>query len=188
MSPSLLPVTPLDLLRVSRHRIPAHGLTPNTSIQNRPLLIYHGAFAPFPGAAGPGASAVESHMSAVGAALPQWRYTMYSRSHFHSTTHEVLCVVAGRARLCFGGEANPGRVQPVVEKGDVMVVPAGVAHRLLEDLNGGFTMVGCYPPGCQWDMCYGHAGEEEKVQGIKGLKWFEKDPVYADEGPALAEE
>jgi uncharacterized protein YjlB len=109
---------------------------------------------------------------------------MYSTSHFHSTSHEVLAVFSGSAKLCFGGEENPQRVESVVEKGDVMVVPAGVAHRLLED-KGGFQMVGSYPKGCHWDMCYGRKGEEEKVEAIKKLKWFERDPIYGDEGPVL---
>lgn len=110
---------------------------------------------------------------------------MYSQSHFHSTAHEVLCVFAGRARLCFGGEDNPKRVELVVEKGDVMVVPGGVAHRLLEDLEGGFNMVGSYPVGKTWDMCYGKEGKGDKVKAIADLSWFERDPVYGDEGPSL---
>ena len=36
-------------------------------------------------------------------------------------------------------------------------------------------------------MCYGKAGEEEKVEGINNLRWFEKDPLYGDEGPVLEE-
>lgn len=110
---------------------------------------------------------------------------MYPFTHFHSTTHEVLCISAGRAKLCFGGEDNPGRVESVVQQGDVVVMPAGVGHRLLEDLDGGFEMVGCYPPGKEWDMCYGKQGEEGKVEGIKGLGWFEEDPIYGKVGPVL---
>ncbi|KAK5175523.1 uncharacterized protein LTR77_000662 [Saxophila tyrrhenica] len=101
------------------------------------------------------------------------------------TSHEVLGISSGRARLCFGHEDNPKRVEEVLEQGDVIVIPAGVAHRLLEDLEGGFEMVGCYPRGCSWDMCYGREGEEAKVKGIGGLGWFERDPVYGDEGPVL---
>ncbi|GKT44707.1 uncharacterized protein ColSpa_04888 [Colletotrichum spaethianum] len=178
---SRVTLTPLSSLRVSRHLIPAHGLLPNTGIQNKPLLIYHAAF-PLAGA-----SAIEAHLNSVGVVEPQWRYTMYSTSHFHSTTHEVLCISSGRARLCFGGEDNEGRVEPLVEKGDVVVVPAGVAHRLLEDYDGGFEMVGSYPRGCHWDMCYGKKGEEAKVEGIGGVAWFAKDPVYGDHGPAVKE-
>lgn len=110
---------------------------------------------------------------------------MYSQSHFHSTSHEVLCVAAGKAKLCFGGEANPNRVELVVQKGDVMVVPAGVSHRLLEDIEGDFSMVGSYPTGKDWDMCYGREGEETQVENIGRLGWFERDPIYGDEGPTL---
>lgn len=172
-------ITPLSKLRVSSHVIPAHGLIPNTSIQGKPFLIYHSAFIP---PASP--SKIESHLEATGVVVPQWRYTMYSTSHFHSTSHEVLCVSSGSAKLCIGGEDNPDRVEPVVERGDVMIMPAGVSHRLLED-KGGFQMVGSYPRGCNWDMCYGKGGEESKVEGIKNVEWFRRDPIYGDEGPVL---
>lgn len=110
---------------------------------------------------------------------------MYRTSHFHSTAHEVLCVVSGRAKICFGGEDNPGRVEHLAAEGDVMVVPAGVAHRLSEDITGDFSMVGSYPPGQHWDMCYGREGEEAQVKGIESLAWFDRDPIYGDDGPVL---
>ena len=108
---------------------------------------------------------------------------MYSQSHFHSTSHEVLCVAAGTAKLCFGGEDNADRIEPTVRQGDVVIVPAGVAHALLEDVDGNFTMVGSYPTGMDWDMCYGRDGEQAKVKAIDGLKWFERDPIYGRRGP-----
>jgi uncharacterized protein YjlB len=86
----------------------------------------------------------------------------------------------------FGGEDNPSRVEASVSKGDVIIVPAGVGHRLMDDCNSGFEMVGSYPKGKSWDMCYGNADEEEKVEGITSLGWFEKDPLYGHEGPTLA--
>ena len=171
-------LTPLKALKVSKHQIPAWKGLPNTSIQNKPMMIYHSAF---PNAS---ASQIESHLSSVGVVTPQWRYTMYSDTHFHSNTHEVLSIASGSAKCCFGGEQNPDRVEPELEKGDVVILPAGVAHRLLED-HGGFQMVGSYPVGKSWDMCYGRSGEEEKVKGISKVTWFTKDPVYGDEGPAL---
>jgi len=109
---------------------------------------------------------------------------MYSDTHFHSNTHEVLAIASGSAKCCFGGEQNEGRVEPVLNRGDVVVVPAGVGHRLLEDY-GSFQMVGSYPTGKNWDMCYGRAGEEKKVKTISKLGWFERDPVYGDDGPSL---
>jgi uncharacterized protein YjlB len=58
-------------------------------------------------------------------------------------------------------------------------------YRLLEDLDGGFEMVGSYPKGRNWDMCYGNKEEEQKVKGIIALGWFTKDPIYEDNGPVL---
>jgi hypothetical protein len=67
-------LTPLKELKVARHQIPAHGLTPNTSIQNKPLLLYRSAFK-----ANTSASQIEDHLSEVGVVDPAWRYTV-SRS------------------------------------------------------------------------------------------------------------
>jgi len=132
---------------------------------------------------------------------------MYNVTHFHASTHEVLCVFSGQARLCtldfflnfgkgplqnwfglillgFGGESNPSKVETEVQKGDVIIIPAGVAHRLLDDFSSNFQMVGSYPKGKHPDMCCGKEGEE-KVKAISGLGWFERDPLYGDEGPVL---
>jgi uncharacterized protein YjlB len=175
-------LTPLSSLKVSAHQIPAHKLTPNTSIQKKPLLIYHSAFP-----SSTTATEIESHLKKTGVVVPHWRYTMYSTTHFHSITHEVLVVSQGKAKLCFGGEENDGRVEQEVGKGDVVIVPAGVGHRLVDDLSetSGFEMVGSYPEGKEWDMCYGKAGEEKKIEGIKKVEWFKRDPVYGEEGPVL---
>ncbi|KAB5566713.1 RmlC-like cupin domain-containing protein [Coniochaeta sp. 2T2.1] len=185
-------LTPLPSLRVSKHHIPPYLLLPNSSGTNKPLLIYHSAFHPLSSVS---PEAVEAHLRSVGVVVPQWLYTMYNTTHFHSTTHEVLVVVSGKAKLCFGGEDNPERVEVTVGGGDVVVIPAGVGHRLLEDLSSSregeegeeeeFEMVGSYPKGKQWDMCYGREGEEEKVKGIAGVEWFGGDPVYGDRGPVL---
>ena len=122
----------------------------------------------------------------MGIAEPQWRFTMYSKSHFHSTVHELLVVVRGKADLCFGGEENPGRIETTVASGDVMIVPAGVAHRLMRDVSeseGEFEMVGAYEVGKSWDMSYGVEGEERKIEGIKNVGWWKVDPIYGKEGP-----
>lgn len=110
---------------------------------------------------------------------------MYTTSHYHSTTHEILCIIRGRANLLFGGEQNPGRVEQEVTTGDVIVVPAGVAHRLLQDVEGAFEMLGSYPKGCSWDMCYGGEGEEGKAAAVGDVKWLERDPMYGEDGPVL---
>lgn len=136
---------PLASPRVSRHQIPSSRHGPNTSIQHRPLLIYHAAFAIPPAssfsAAAAAAASIESNLRSVGLVQSQSRYTMYDVSHFHSTTHEVLC--------------------------------------------GRFQLVGSYPPGEQWDMCYGLSGEEGRLSAIATLAWFQEDPIYGMYGPAL---
>ncbi|KAF1935046.1 hypothetical protein EJ02DRAFT_460715 [Clathrospora elynae] len=174
-----LTLTPLTSLCLSTHPIPSHSLLPNTTTHKHPLLIYHSAF---PASTSP--SALEAHLATNGL-TPQWRYTMYSQTHYHSTTHEVLCVFNGRARLLFGGEQNPGRVETEVSAGDAIVIPSGVGHRLVEDVDGGFEMVGAYPKGCSWDMCYGKQGEESKTDAVAKVAWLPKDPLYGDDGPVL---
>ncbi|KAJ5301379.1 hypothetical protein PENANT_c023G09038 [Penicillium antarcticum] len=174
-------ITPQSDIHVTLRQIPEWRHIPNTSIQSKPLMIYHGAF-------NARSAELERHLEEVAEVIPQWVYTMYSQTHFHSTTHEVLGVVSGSARLCFGGEENPERFEPSVQRGDLIIVPAGVGHRLLEDLRGNqedFQMVGAYPPGKQWDMCYGKPNEKEKVQSINNVAWFQRDPLYGVDGPAL---
>lgn len=110
---------------------------------------------------------------------------MFKQSHFHSTTHEVLVIANGEAKLCFGHEDNHDRVLETAKKGDAIIIPAGVSHRLIEDLSGDFLMVGSYPKGKNWDMCYGHQDEAEKIHSIAALPWFQRDPIYGDKGPVL---
>ncbi|EYE92394.1 cupin domain-containing protein [Aspergillus ruber CBS 135680] len=167
-------------IQVTSRQIPKWERIPNTSIQSKPLLIYHGAFNASP-------SELKIRFNSIGVVEPQWVYGMFPQSHFHSTTHEVLGVVSGTARLCFGGEGNPDRFEPTVKKGDLMIVPAGVSHRLLDELGSGesFKMVGAYPKDKDWDMCYGKQGEEEKVKDIERVVWFHKDPLFGVDGPAL---
>ncbi|KAI1741059.1 RmlC-like cupin domain-containing protein [Xylaria scruposa] len=172
-------ITSFENLKVVKHQIPAYNLIPNTSIQRKPLLIYKSLF---PSAT---VSKVESLLSDTGVVTPQWRATMYTMSHFHSTSHEVLSVTNGKATICFGHEDNPEKVTCNIEKGDLVIIPAGVAHRLQAVLEGDFEMVGSYPKGYNWDMCYGIQDEEGKIEKIKELPWFKRDPVYGDKGPTL---
>lgn len=72
-----------------------------------------------------------------------------------------------------------------VKAGDAFVVLVGKAHRLLEDLDGSFNMVGSYPKRQFWDICYGKEGEEGQNKDTTEVDWFERDPVHDDEGPAL---
>jgi len=72
---------------------------------------------------------------------------MYRESHYHSTTHESLAVFRGNARLRFGVSNDDNASDAIfltVKVGDVIVIPAGVAHCALDE-SGGFCMVGSYP-------------------------------------------
>ena len=72
---------------------------------------------------------------------------MYRESHYHSTTHECLGVFRGHAKLRFGvsNDDNPDDAVVLdVKSGDVIVIPAGVAHCALNE-SGEFSMVGAYP-------------------------------------------
>jgi uncharacterized protein YjlB len=150
------------------------------------------------------ATAVESHLSQIDTVRPAWRYTMYRQHHYHSNTNEVLCVVSHRgAELCFGGSnesnesGNEGKVVVKVGRGDVIVVPAGVGHALLRELDdvedgdedeGKFEMVGSYPVGAEgWDMCMGKGIEKDGREwgNVRKVGWFTRDPIYGDEGPVL---
>lgn len=84
------------------------------------------------------------------------------------------------SRPGFGHESNPSKIEPTVHKGDVMLVPAGVGHKLVDDFDTGFEMVGSYPVGTTWDMCFGRADEAGRVKEIENVAWFEKDPLYGE--------
>lgn len=175
--------TPVSNLRLSRFQIAAYGLIPNTSLQNRPLMIYHSVFPP---SSNPNADSISSHLTRIPHGVrPAWRYTMYSHDHFHSTSHEVLAIASGSAKCSFGHMDNPKKVEVELNTGDVVIVPAGVCHRMVEETRRPFMMVGSYPEGCEWDMCYGTQGEEGKVDRIRGLVWLKADPIYGDGGPAV---
>ncbi|KAI5294410.1 hypothetical protein KEM52_004081 [Ascosphaera acerosa] len=171
-----------------------HNL-PNSTISDKPVYIYHDAFAPAAPGAGHGDRDSSATRNAVAASIPadsvtpQWTYTMFPKCHFHSTTPEVLYVLAGSADLCFGGSQNPRRGEETVKAGDVVVIPAGVAHHLLEDRTGDFEMLGCYPPGKSWDMR--DEAEREARRGgvarnIARAGWLAHDPVFGESGPTLS--
>ena len=101
-------------------------------------------------------------------------------AHYHSTTHEILGVYCGTATLRLGGEH--GRNLDV-HSGDVVVIPAGVAHQKI-DASSDFAVVGAYPDGRDWDLMRGLAGERPKAdRKISALPIPDNDPIYGGEGP-----
>lgn len=77
-------------------------------------------------------------------------------------------------------------METAVKEGDVIIIPAGVSHRLLKTLSGDFQVIGSYPDGRRWDMCHGFQEEKERVKNISGMGWFGRDPLYGDDGPTFA--
>lgn len=153
------------------------GTFPNN--ETLPVVVYEGAFV-FGDRSH--AALIESVFQANGWG-GLWRNGIYSYHHYHSTAHEVLGVADGAARVQLGGDE--GRTFEV-EAGDVIVLPAGVAHKNI-DATSGFLVVGAYPAGQQWDMNYGKPNERPQVdRNIEQVPLPSSDPVYGQEGP-LAE-
>ena len=157
---------------VSRHLLTDDGTFPNNGAL--PLLVYPGAF----GGEGGDPDAIEARFAANGWP-PAWRFGVFDFHHYHSTAHEALGVFAGSARLQFGG---PQGVEVTAGAGDVIVIPAGVAHKCLE--SRGFRVVGAYPRGQHFDMNRGEPGERPAAEtNIARVPLPAADPVLGADGP-----
>ena len=113
-----------------------------------------------------------------------WRNGLYTVHHYHSTAHEVLGIFQGWVVARLGGP----RGQAVkLEAGDVVVIPAGVAHKN-EGASSDFRVVGAYPDGTGPDMQYGKPGERALTnKNIAAVPLPAGDPVHGREGalPAI---
>lgn len=115
---------------------------------------------------------------------PAWRDGVYPYHHYHSVAHEALGVYSGRAKLQCGGNGGP-----VLEigPGDVIVIPAGVAHKLISS-EGNLGIVGAYPQGQSPDLRYGKSGERpEADKNIAATPLPGIDPVLGRTGPVAEE-
>lgn len=151
------------------------GSIPNSRL---PLLLYRSAIAP----ASASPEAMEALFEGNGWS-PQWRSTVFTYHHYHSTAHEVLGIASGSARIMFGG---PKGREFDVGAGDVVVIPAGVGHRRLSS-SGGFLVVGGYPPGQSWDLLTGATGERPRAdENIARVPLPSTDPVGGDVGGVIS--
>ncbi|MBV9465260.1 MAG: hypothetical protein JO169_04015 [Solirubrobacterales bacterium] len=145
------------------------GAIPNSSL---PALIYHEV-----------AAAAEPEMCeelfARNGWLGAWRDGIFDFHHFHSTSHEVLGIVAGSAEVVLGGPAGQ---HFQVERGDVLALPAGTGH-----CNAGsrqLLVVGAYPDGRSWDLRRGDPAEHDQaLASIRAVPLPDADPVYGASGP-----
>ena len=101
-----------------------------------------------------------------------WVNGVFDFHHFHSTSHEVLGVLAGEATLELGGPQ--GRAFDV-RAGDVVVLPAGTGHRRAGARNG-FTVTGAYPAG-QEDYDLLRSADDAARERIRTVPVPEQDPV-----------
>jgi len=124
------------------------------------------------------AAAVEARFRAHGWG-GLWRDGIFDYHHYHSTAHEVLGVARGSVRVQLGG---PNGEEVELHAGDVVVLPAGTAHKNLGH-SANYLIVGGYPPGQSPDMRYGEPGERPDAdQAIAVVPLPETDPVRGDGG------
>lgn len=108
-----------------------------------------------------------------------WRNGIYTYHHYHSTTHEVIGVYKGSATIQFGGEKG---IKQKITAGDVVIIPAGVAHKNL-GASSDFAVVGGYPGGAEWDMNYGRPKERPAADdNIARAAMPKNDPLYGPNG------
>jgi uncharacterized protein YjlB len=135
-----------------------------------PVLVYRGV-----DAAREGPDAARELFAAHGW-RGSWVDGVFDFHHFHSTSHEVLAVVAGAATLELGG---PQGEAFEVAAGDVLVLPAGTGHRRAAARDG-FTVVGAYPEGQEdYDLLRGEDAAEVEAarERIAALPAPPQDPV-----------
>lgn len=151
------------------------GATPNSHL---PVLRYHLR----PNAGRDLAAAFEALFS-DNRWTPLWRDGIFDYHHYHSTAHEALAVVHGRARVTLGGESGQTLT---LEPGDVLVLPAGTGHRCVESSKD-FLVVGAYPQGQEnYDIQRPGSGNHADSQArIARVPLPEADPLGGVEGPLM---
>lgn len=167
---------PIQKLNIIRNILPEDGPFPNNALL--PLLLYKEAFQ----ISDRQDTETIKEILETNSWTNSWVDGILSEHHYHSTAHEVLVALKGSARVQFGG---PNGITLMFEKGDVVIIPAGVAHRNADESNG-FSCLGAYPDGQQYDMNFGRPGEKQVAEeNIKKVALPENDPLYGSDGPLV---
>jgi uncharacterized protein YjlB len=151
------------------YRFADDGRFPNSPL---PLLVYRAAL---PASAPAIERTFESHNWSNG-----WRDGIFDFHHFHSTSHEVLGIAAGSVQVAFGG---PDGETVTVRAGDVIAIPAGVAHCNVGQSRD-LLVVGAYPDGRDYDLRRGEPAEYvSALRAIAAVPLPDSDPVLGPDGP-----
>jgi uncharacterized protein YjlB len=170
-APVMRVAVPRTGVRVESHSIAGDGVFPGSPY---PARIYRGVL---DASATDRAAAFEALFAEHGWP-PAWRAGLYEMHHYHGSAHEVLGVYSGWVNARLGG---PGGVAVSLRAGDVVLIPAGVAH-CNEGQSPDFLAVGAYPEGMSPDMRYGHARERADAQRLAALPPPMPDPVFGVSG------
>jgi uncharacterized protein YjlB len=150
------------------------GTVPNNP--RLPVLYYRGAVA-LPKSVDPG-TIIDTLFESNGWGR-SWRDTVYDFVHYHSQIHEVMGVAKGHAKIECGG--IKGRMLSV-KPGDVLVLPAGTGHRLI-DAGRDFLVVGAYPESGTYDECTDMREGPDAAKRIAKVRKPNKDPIFGKSGP-----
>ncbi|KHE71773.1 cupin domain-containing protein [Halobacillus sp. BBL2006] len=111
-----------------------------------------------------------------------WVGDIFYYHHYHSRTHETLSVLQGAATLILGG---PNGKVVDVEQGDVLILPAGVAHKN-QGATEDFQVMGAYPFGESFDLKTGEKHEyEQALKEIPKALFPKADPVLGENGTLM---
>ena len=161
-----------------RYLLKDDGLVPNN--ERLPLLVYRAAIAL--DRAGRPERVVQRQFEA-NCWSGSWVDGIYPFHHYHARSHEVLAVVAGRARVQFGGRDGP---EMEIAAGDAVVLPAGTGH-CRKDNAPGLVVVGAYPRGQEdWDLK--RDNETDHAQALREIPHVALpscDPVLGKDGPLV---
>jgi len=166
---------PPPALTLEEHLFADDGCVPNNPLL--PLIVYRAALE-----TGPRCAADCEALFADNGWSGAWRNGIYAHHHYHSTAHEVLGITAGSVRVRLGGE--DGKTVEL-HAGDVVVIPAGVAHKN-EGASPHLVVVGAYPGGKCPDMCSPGAHVRDRaLRNVREVPLPASDPVYGKSGPLI---
>jgi uncharacterized protein YjlB len=160
-------------MKPETYRFDDDGRFPNSRLS---LLVYRQALARDADA---DADAMERAFADCGWSNA-WHDGIFTYHHFHSIAHEVLGIARGEVHVAFGG---PSGRTVTVRAGDVVVIPAGVAHRNMGQTDD-LLVVGAYPGGSDYDIRRGDPSEHEAVlKAIAVVPVPACDPVSGHDDP-----